>query len=443
MAAIPTAAMRVAVIGGGVTGSACAWRLLQAAEACPVAVTVFEMGRGPGGRATTRRSREVPGLQISHGCPVFHVPDRAVASNSSSAEVLLSSLTSAGYIKEWGGSAGLLTASGAVDSPAAASKGEPLSGARRFIGTPTMASIAEGMLGLLKDLTPPSSVETRFGTKVATVKPQSSDSPGTKGWELLDKQDNSLGSYDWVVVTSASMSHPRHKETFGDEAPMAVAARAAGSEPLSAAASRISSLQFAGVHVAMLAWSLGADANVSSNSPEEVVKALEQLPCDILEVADDAVLAKIVRQSMEPPYAAVVLHSTASFAAENAKVFGSHSSAAQYATSSGSSDQEALVADAMQTAFDRLLTDRLGGRSLPKPSWGPVLHRWSTAFPRRGEGADSCSLGEQAALVLPEAGVAFAGDYMQEPLGCVWGALSSGVEAAEGILHHGSTSSPS
>ena len=40
----------------------CVCVLLQGAE-----VTVFEMGRGAGGRMATRKTRDLPGLAINHG----------------------------------------------------------------------------------------------------------------------------------------------------------------------------------------------------------------------------------------------------------------------------------------------------------------------------------------------------------------------------------------
>mmetsp|Transcript_44492 Transcript_44492/g.81257 ORF Transcript_44492/g.81257 Transcript_44492/m.81257 type:complete len:431 (-) Transcript_44492:16-1308(-) len=424
MSALP--GLRVAIVGGGVSGCACAWRLLQNAAseaASPVAVTIFEMGRGPGGRASARRSRELPGMAVSHGCPLFHVPRVALqASSPSSFEALLSSLMSHGHIAEWKGSAGTLESGGSVSSTASASRGES-DDTVRLVGTPAMSSVAEGTLKLASPTDGSSSLDMRFGTKVAEVKPQKLDT-GVEGWELLDKEQQSLGCYDWVVVTSPTMSHPRHTMLYGGDPPMVVASKLKGNPGLTAAVEQISQLQFQGVQVVMLAWSIAGE-----DAPP--VHALKQLPCDILEVANDEILAKVVRQTLEPPFAAVVLHSTAAFAAKHTQVFGSHSSAAQFAPASGSSDQEAAVATEMQNALDRLLVDRLGGRKLPDPSWGPVLHRWSSCFPNPQAKPDP-SRGQ--AFVLPEARVAFAGDHVSQPRGCLAGALASGIEAAEGIL---------
>ena len=56
---------RFVVIGAGVSGSFCAHTLSRATGA---AVSVFEMGRGAGGRCSSRRTRSSPGLYVDHGC---------------------------------------------------------------------------------------------------------------------------------------------------------------------------------------------------------------------------------------------------------------------------------------------------------------------------------------------------------------------------------------
>jgi len=82
--------MRIAVIGGGVAGCSCAWRLARSPHVA--SVTVFEMGRAAGGRAATRQTRQIPGLAVNHGAPLFHYsqPSSEVAS-------LLTLLQSSGH----------------------------------------------------------------------------------------------------------------------------------------------------------------------------------------------------------------------------------------------------------------------------------------------------------------------------------------------------------
>lgn len=69
--------MHVAVIGAGMAGLACASRLRDAGHR----VSLFDKGRGPGGRMSTRRL-EVGGItvQFDHGAQYFTVRDPAFAS---------------------------------------------------------------------------------------------------------------------------------------------------------------------------------------------------------------------------------------------------------------------------------------------------------------------------------------------------------------------------
>ncbi|TGN44114.1 FAD-dependent oxidoreductase, partial [Paracoccus liaowanqingii] len=53
--------IRVAIIGAGLAGLTCAGRLAQAG----LSVTLFDKGRGPGGRLATRRADD--GLRFDHG----------------------------------------------------------------------------------------------------------------------------------------------------------------------------------------------------------------------------------------------------------------------------------------------------------------------------------------------------------------------------------------
>ena len=60
---------RVAVIGAGLAGLICAERLIR--QGWPV--TVFDKGRGPGGRMATRRADD---LRFDHGAQYFTARDQ-------------------------------------------------------------------------------------------------------------------------------------------------------------------------------------------------------------------------------------------------------------------------------------------------------------------------------------------------------------------------------
>ena len=84
--------LRVGVVGAGVAGCALARKPTDAGAQ----VTIFEMGRGAGGRMATRKTRDMPGLAINHGAPLF------VASHDSFRD-LIAPLVASGSVREWEG----------------------------------------------------------------------------------------------------------------------------------------------------------------------------------------------------------------------------------------------------------------------------------------------------------------------------------------------------
>jgi predicted NAD/FAD-dependent oxidoreductase len=60
--------MKIVVVGAGISGSVCAWRLAREGHE----VTLVEKGRGVGGRMATRR---MEGARIDHGAQFFTVRD--------------------------------------------------------------------------------------------------------------------------------------------------------------------------------------------------------------------------------------------------------------------------------------------------------------------------------------------------------------------------------
>lgn len=409
-------AQRVAIIGGGVSGCSCAWHLLQCTKR-PISVTLFEMGRSVGGRTSTRHSRELPGLGINHGAPLFHL--RHV---NSTVSPLMAALKEANKVIQWQGTFGSVDATSGTCGLGFASRGEPVEqeAFERYIGNPGMSSLADGIL----KLPGMESLDARYGIKVASFRPRA-DGVAT-GWELQDKDGKALGDFDWIVLTSATIAHPRWRLTWGEDPPMEVAARAVGLEQLLSAVDKIQKLQFSGAHVAMLVWEMSDDA------AGPVSAALAKLPFDITKVTGHDVLAKVVRQSLQPPYAAVVLHSTEAFTSQHISTAGAQSTVTQLGVVSGTPDSEAAVVGVMHTAFNQLLTGQLGASAVPPPTWGPVLHRWGAAFPQ-GDSSDE----SQSAWVIPQARVVFAGDYLAAPYACVETAMSSGLMAAQEILQVG------
>ena len=60
--------MNIVVVGAGISGCVCAWKLAKSGHK----VTLVEKGRGVGGRMATRR---MEGARIDHGAQFFTVRD--------------------------------------------------------------------------------------------------------------------------------------------------------------------------------------------------------------------------------------------------------------------------------------------------------------------------------------------------------------------------------
>ena len=61
----------LAIIGAGAAG--CALAAALRLRGWGGSIQLLEIGRGPGGRTATRRSRRDAGLAINHGAPLFNI----------------------------------------------------------------------------------------------------------------------------------------------------------------------------------------------------------------------------------------------------------------------------------------------------------------------------------------------------------------------------------
>ena len=85
------AATAIAVVGAGVGGCALVASLRRGGWKGEI--SLWESGRGPGGRTATRRSRQDSDLRIDHGAPLFNI--------SGLAPTLLEPLLARGVIEPW------------------------------------------------------------------------------------------------------------------------------------------------------------------------------------------------------------------------------------------------------------------------------------------------------------------------------------------------------
>ncbi|MDJ0868374.1 MAG: NAD(P)-binding protein, partial [Myxococcota bacterium] len=154
--------MRTAVVGAGLSGLALAHALRARGEA----VALFDKGRAPGGRVSTRR---VEDLAFDHGAQYFTCRDPRF-------ERLLADWLAAGVAARWEGRVRSLTR-GAVATPREATE--------RYVGAPGMSAITRH---LAHDL------EVLCGRRVTALE------RAPQGWRLVADGEE-LGSFERVVVS--------------------------------------------------------------------------------------------------------------------------------------------------------------------------------------------------------------------------------------------------
>ncbi len=152
----------IAVVGAGICGLSCARALVDAGRA----VRVFDKGRKPGGRMSTRRG---PNVTFDHGAQYFTVRDEGFGA-------LVEAWQRAGVAAPWAARIG--TASGG----SVTLKSDD---GQRWVGTPTMSAIAQHMSEGL-------TVES--GVRVGEVRRKDG------GWELHDADGAPLGEFGAVAV---------------------------------------------------------------------------------------------------------------------------------------------------------------------------------------------------------------------------------------------------
>ena len=139
---------RIAIIGAGITGLACA-KTLKEAGFQPV---LFDKGRGIGGRVATRRADN---LHFDHGAPYIHT-------NDDNFSYVLRGLIDTGNADIW----------------------DDGTGRELIVGTPGMSSIPKGLAAGL---------DVRLGTQIIALRPNGS------GWRLF--YDNFYYDATHVVLT--------------------------------------------------------------------------------------------------------------------------------------------------------------------------------------------------------------------------------------------------
>lgn len=414
--------LRIAVVGAGVAGCAAARRLVRAADdgasTLSYDVSLYEIGRGPGGRASARRTRSVPDLFVNHGCPYANA-------TSTEGRSLLSSLPRA--VRFDGVRASLNAATGAVvERDDDDDQEEAWTGADGDV-----SSIASDLLEGATDSSR-SSVATRYRTMVRGL---SRDADG--GWELRDGSGTVVGSADWLVVSGSSIAHPRFSSVFGGVPPLVEAAAAADESvrdpALDRALAAIARQESSPVLAVLFARRGPASSSSSLGDRRGRV---------VLDVEGSDVLSRVVidrpNDDDDDGWCSVVCHSTEVFALDNQGVYGSTSSAARVGGAANSDpSREAALVDAMLDALRSVpgMSDLVDAERDEKGErYGPFLHRWGSAFPKGDP------LPRDLAF-LPNSRIGFCGDNVDPSvdgvrIGTLECALLTGTNIGERIHRH-------
>ena len=180
----------LAVIGAGLSGCSLIGRLQQLGSDLNIAL--IEAGRGPGGRAATRRRREQSGWLLNHGAPGFALSD----SIPESMEALLAPLRSAGVLQRDERAVLALDAQAGL-SPANCPEACPDGG--WWHGIPCMASICEVLL----DAPGSMQLSRQFETRVRWLERRQDH------WLLKNEDRSWCLKAKRLVLSGTLLAHPR------------------------------------------------------------------------------------------------------------------------------------------------------------------------------------------------------------------------------------------
>jgi predicted NAD/FAD-dependent oxidoreductase len=382
------------IVGAGPAG--CALAAALRLRGWRGTLTLLEIGRGPGGRAATRRSRQDPALALNHGAPLFNIrggPEPA----------LLEPLRRGGWIAPFEGAIRSLDGNGQL-GPAI---DDGFSDGSLWQGRGGMERLSGGLLELAQSAGGPT--ELRSGCLVRQLLPQAD------GWTLAGANGEPLLHCRWLVLSGTLLANPRCRQVFGW-----------GDVPLQTAAAQRHDPQLQQACQALAAMGSQASSNLLLPLPPEPAAAWQGQPWRLLQFTAEAQgrwgLRRVSLQPQQPGWA-VVAESSAAFAERHLGVYGSRSSASQLLGAAPDAEAETAVITQLRQALGEAL-------GLPVPSQGAQLMRWGAAFPQPP------GLTPQLQL-CPDSRIGFCGDCCGDGaagFGRVEGALRSAEALAARLL---------
>ena len=339
--------MDLAVIGAGAGGCALAAALRQ--HGWQGSMALLEIGRGPGGRTATRRSRSDRHLALNHGAPLFNI-------SAAPEPGLLEPLRSGGWITPFPGAIASLDERGRLGAGLA---NDPLGSGTLWQGSPQMDGLCRGLLALAQA---GAATPVISGTLVRHLEAQPS------GWNLRGQQGETLLHSQWLVLSGTLLAHPRCQTVFGwDAVPLQVAADQAGDPQLQQTCA------------ALAAMPSQASSNLLLSLPATQAQAWRQQPWRLLQFNGAAQerwgIRRVSLQVMAGERWGVVVESSPAFAERHLGVYGARSSAAQLLGAAPQAQAEGHVIDAL----DRAVQQALG---LSTAGADRQLMRWGAAFPQ-------------------------------------------------------------
>jgi predicted NAD/FAD-dependent oxidoreductase len=408
------------VVGAGISGLTAASRLARGG----CAVTVYETGRGPGGRTSTRRAGpDGAGWQFDHGAQYFSAKDPAF-------RAIVEDWRAEGLVAEWTGVFGTLDATTGtfVREDAQETK-------ERWVGTPSMNAIAKGL-------------SRRAGISLVTSRRVTSfeggPGVGDGSWTVVHRSSAPTAKTDAngdpvpvepprrdarfvaVVAADKQAASDRSVRVYGEDPPLLSLAAPAVWEAMRASGQTPS---FA-LMVAVKNGTSSADDGVKKQKTKTRLFEFQGAT-----VVSDDVVAWIADDSSKPgrptgaPDADVtcwVVQSTPAYAARRVKAM---------ATVPGTAPHQALLNEVAEEMTDALLNlaanaAKRRGESLEASDVEiahVAAHRWGAAFPDDGAVAAAAAAGK-GCLADAERRVVGCGDFCVSPK--IEGAALSGAAAA-------------
>jgi predicted NAD/FAD-dependent oxidoreductase len=385
----------LAVIGAGTAG--CALAAALRLRGWSGSITLLEIGRGPGGRTATRRSRSDPSFALNHGAPLFNI-------SASPEPRLLEPLRQGGWIAPFNGPLASLDGEGRIG----AAQPDPLSSGALWQGSPQMDGLCRGLLALAKQHGP---TNLQSGTLVRALQPRSDG----RGWQLYGSEGQPLLECSWLVLSGTLLAHPRCQTVFGwPDVPLQQAATQLREPQLCAAATALSQIE-----------STASSNLLLSLSEASTAASLRLQPWRLLQFTPAAQerwgIRRVSLQAMPAGRWGVVVESSAAFAERHLHVYGTGSSAAQVLGAAPQPQAEAQVIQALDQAVQQSLGLSTAGADRQ-------LMRWGAAFPQ------SPGLARRLSL-CPDSRIGFCGDAIAGlGFGRVEGALRSAEALAERLL---------